>query len=101
MLEWIIGRVQGIAAAVETPVGMMPHYNDINWNGLENFTEAKFNELTSLDAEKWKNEVTGSAEFFAKYEGPMPAAFDKIQKEILGGFAKKTGPRAPFNQAQI
>ena len=52
VLAWIIGRVQGKAAAVETPVGMMPQYKDLNWTGLDSMTEAKFSELTSLDMEK-------------------------------------------------
>lgn len=89
ILEWIIARVNGTANAAETPVGFMPKYSDINWNGLE-MSEAKFNELTSLDASKWKNEVASSAEFFKKFEGPLPSGFEKIQKQIVSGFVGKS-----------
>ena len=89
ILEWIIARVNGTANAAETPVGFMPKYSDINWNGLE-MSEAKFNELTSLDAYKWENEVASSAEFFKKFEGPLPSGFEKIQKQIISGFVGKS-----------
>lgn len=98
VLEWIIGRVNGTANAVETPVGMMPKYSDINWNGLE-MSEVKFSELTSLDATKWKNEVISSSEFFAKFEGPLPAAFENIQKKIVAGFVGK--PESRFEDISV
>ncbi len=91
VLEWIVGRVQNKASGVDTAVGVMPAFSDLNWTGL-NMTEEKFSALTSLDANKWEAEVNSSAEFFAKFEGPVPAAFEKIQKKILGGFAKKSEP---------
>lgn len=100
VLEWMVGRIQGKAKAVETAVGFMPTYNDINWKGLE-MTEVKFADLTSLDTAKWENEIAGSSEFFAKFEGPMPKAFTEIQKDILTGLHKKSAAKAVMNEAQI
>jgi phosphoenolpyruvate carboxykinase (GTP) len=90
VLEWIMGRVQGTADGVETPVGTMPQYEDLNWSGLGPMTKEKFAEVTSLDFDKWKNEINSSAEFFSKFEGPMPEAFEGIQNSLLTGFMKKT-----------
>ena len=90
MLAWIIGRVQNKASGVDTAVGVMPTYKDINWTGLEGMTETKFSELTSLDSDKWQKEVKSSAEFFAKFEGPLPAGFEKIQNQIATGFVGKS-----------
>lgn len=100
VLEWMVGRIQGKAKGVETPVGLMPSYSDINWNGLD-MTEAKFAELTSLDSAKWENEIAGSSEFFSKFEGPMPKAFAEIQKDIMIGLQKKSAVKVPMNEAQI
>lgn len=102
VLEWMVGRINGTVSATETPVGFMPKYSDINWNGLE-MTEEKFNELTSLDENKWENEVVSSQEFFNKFDGPMPAAFAEIQKNILTGFAKKAAAnmKAPLKEVQL
>jgi phosphoenolpyruvate carboxykinase (GTP) len=97
ILEWIMGRVQGTSEGVETPIGVMPEYQDINWNGLENMTEEKFAELTSLDSEKWQNEIKSGAEFFAKFDGPMPEAFESIQNNLLQGFSI----RAPGSMAHM
>ena len=101
VLEWMVGRIQGKAKGVETAVGVMPTYADLNWKGLESMTEAKFNELTSLDSNKWENEIAGSSEFFTKFDGPMPKAFAEIQKDILMGLHKKNAVRAPMTETQI
>ncbi|HAV16767.1 MAG TPA: phosphoenolpyruvate carboxykinase, partial [Acinetobacter nosocomialis] len=31
VLEWIIDRCEGRANAVETPIGFVPTYEDLNW----------------------------------------------------------------------
>jgi phosphoenolpyruvate carboxykinase (GTP) len=89
ILEWIVARVKGTAGGVETPVGTMPRYEDINWNGLEDMNQEKFANLTSLDAQKWQQEVSSSAEFFSKFEGPMPDTFPEIQHDLLVSFSAK------------
>jgi phosphoenolpyruvate carboxykinase (GTP) len=102
VLEWMVGRIQGKAKGVETAVGVMPNYSDINWNGLESMTEAKFADLTSLDTAKWENEIAGSSEFFSKFEGPMPKAFPEIQKQILTGLHSKANVgKAPLQETQL
>ena len=100
VLEWIFGRIMGEAQAVETPVGLMPKYEDLNWEGLTHFTEENFQELTSLDANKWENELASSAEFFNKFDGSMPEAFTMIRNEILGNFLlhKNLNQRTSLNE---
>jgi phosphoenolpyruvate carboxykinase (GTP) len=39
ILEWIVARARGKAVAVESPIGWMPRYQDINWEGIDNFSE--------------------------------------------------------------
>jgi phosphoenolpyruvate carboxykinase (GTP) len=87
VLEWIMARVKGNADGVETAVGIMPRYEDINWKGLEDMNQEKFSNLTSLDAQKWQQEVRSSAEFFSKFEGPLPEAFTAIQHDLLVSFS--------------
>ena len=76
VLKWIVERVHGDSFAVESPLGWMPRYEDIEWKGMENFTRADFQKLMSVDREAWKKEVLGHEELFSKL-------YDKLPKEFL------------------
>lgn len=75
VLEWVIGRVRGRTGAVESPVGWMPTYDDINWKGL-NFSREQFEEIMHVDREMWKQEVLSHEELFGKM-------YDKLPKEYI------------------
>ena len=76
VLKWIVERVNGKAFAVESPLGWMPRYEDIDWSGMENFSREDFQKLMSVDREAWKKEVLGHEELFSKL-------YDKLPKEFL------------------
>jgi len=76
VLKWVIGRIKGQAAAVESPIGWMPRYQDLDWTGIEDFTEADFEKIMAVDREAWKKEVINHEELFA-------TAYDKLPKEFL------------------
>jgi phosphoenolpyruvate carboxykinase (GTP) len=61
VLKWIVDRVHGRALASETPIGWMPHYEDILWDGLE-FSNEDFAELQEFDRDAWRTEVLGHEE---------------------------------------
>lgn len=76
VLKWIVERVNGRAFAVESPLGWMPQYEDIDWTGMENFKRDDFQKLMSVDREAWKKEVLSHEELFSKL-------YDKLPKEFL------------------
>ncbi|MDI6400797.1 phosphoenolpyruvate carboxykinase (GTP) [Balneolaceae bacterium ANBcel3] len=76
VLKWVVERAQGTASAVEGPLGNMPRYEDIDWRGLEDFTEEQFNDLMAVDREIWKQEVLGHEDLFSKL-------YDRLPKEFL------------------
>ena len=75
VLRWIVERVQGKVGAVESPIGWMPRYEDLDWRGLEHFTREQFDKLMSIDREEWKAEVLQHDELFI-------GLYDRLPKEL-------------------
>jgi phosphoenolpyruvate carboxykinase (GTP) len=71
VLKWIVDRAHGRAVGQETPIGWMPHYEDMNWKGLD-FPREKFDELQAFDAKAWRSEVMGHEELFIDLHDHLP-----------------------------
>jgi len=71
VLKWIVDRAHGRALAKETPIGWMPHYEDIEWRGM-NFPKEKFEQLQAFDRAAWRNEVLGHEELFLQLHDRLP-----------------------------
>lgn len=80
VLEWILKRATGDANAVETPIGYMPTYDDLNWDGLD-FSQEQFNTVTSLDKEKWQAELASHDELFDKIGSRVPEALKQARQK--------------------
>jgi phosphoenolpyruvate carboxykinase (GTP) len=76
VLQWVVARCQGRGEGVETPLGIMPRYEDLDWTGLDKLSAAQFAELTRIDARSWKEELAFHDEFFAKLGKSLPAALE-------------------------
>ncbi len=82
VLKWIIDRVRGRASAIESPLGWMPRYEDIDLNGL-NLSKEQFNKLMEVDREAWKQEVLSHEELFEKLYDRLPKEFVLMRELIL------------------
>ncbi len=71
VLKWIIESCSGKALGKETPIGWTPHFDDINWKGLD-FPRAIFDELQTVDRNQWKQEVMGHEELFLLLHDHLP-----------------------------
>ncbi len=71
VLKWIVDRAHSRAGAKETPIGWMPRYEDVFWNGLE-FPRSKFEELQEFDRAAWRQEVMGHEELFIELHDHLP-----------------------------
>ncbi len=76
ILKWIVERSHGRAVSIESPIGWMPRYEDLDWRGLEDFTREQFNELMSVDRDAWQRELLSHEELFVKL-------YDRLPKELL------------------
>lgn len=84
VLKWIVQRVKGRAYAVESPLGWMPRYNDLDWRGLD-FTEDDFNKVMDIDTEVWKDELLGHEELFSKLYDKLPKEFLFMRELLVSG----------------
>ena len=75
ILKWVVDRARGRASAIESPLGWVPRYEDIDWNGLD-FSEQQFNKLMAVDRTAWQEEVTSHDQLFVRL-------YDRIPKEII------------------
>ncbi len=82
VLEWIVGRVRGRAAGIESPIGWMPRYEDLRWEGLT-FRKDVFLQLMSVDREQWKGELLSHRELFEKLYDRLPQEFMWMRELIL------------------
>lgn len=76
VLKWIIDRVKGRGAAVESPIGWMPRHRDMEWKGLEDYPKETFKHIMGVDREAWKQELLAHEELFE-------LLYDKLPKEFL------------------
>lgn len=83
ILHWIVQRVNGKVGAVESPLGYMPHYEDLILTGMNNFTREKFTELMTVDREAWKQELFLQDELFIKLADKMPKELTYIRELFL------------------
>ncbi len=99
ILKWIVERCNGNAAAVESPLGWMPRYEDLDWTGLESVSREQFYELMSVDRDVWKEEIVSHEELFVKMYDRLPKEFLHIRQLILSGLWRSPEHWEQFNPA--
>jgi phosphoenolpyruvate carboxykinase (GTP) len=82
VLKWIVEKIRGKSNATESPIGWMPHYEDIDWNGLK-FSKAEFDEIMTIDREEWKNELLSHVELFERMYDKLPKEFIFMRELLL------------------
>ncbi|HEV7472355.1 MAG: Phosphoenolpyruvate carboxykinase [Pseudonocardia sp.] len=86
VLKWIIERIEGKAAAVETPVGFVPTPDQMDLDGVD-ATEEDVAAALAVDVEEWKAEIPLIEEWFEKVGDNLPTSMrDELEnlKQRLG-----------------
>lgn len=85
VLMWILGRCDGTAEAVETPVGFEPRPCDIEREGLD-LSEETVASLLSVDKKLWQKEAEDITEFYKKFGDKLPkelsAELETLKKNL-------------------
>ncbi|MNT55235.1 Phosphoenolpyruvate carboxykinase [GTP] [compost metagenome] len=85
VLSWMIDRVEGRGQGAEHVFGTSPRYADLNWNGVD-FSEAQFQQVTSIDHAAWQQELALHDELFTQLQHNLPQDLvetkDKLAKRL-------------------
>ncbi len=71
VLKWIVERLEGTAAAIETPVGHVPTADALDVAGLD-LSPADLEAVLRVDADEWRAEIPQVAEWFASFGDKLP-----------------------------
>lgn len=82
VLKWIIDRIYGRASAVESPIGWVPRYEDIEWSGID-FSRDKFEQIMTIDRELWKQELLSHEHLFESFYNRLPKEFLFMRQLLL------------------
>jgi len=82
VLKWIVQRCQLGAHALETSIGWVPEYQDLDMKGLESMTPEKFDEVQKIDPSEWHRELVLQDELFMKLYSHLPKEL-VFQRELL------------------
>ncbi len=81
VLEWILKRCDNEVDADETAIGYVPKAEDINLEGLNDFSVETLKSILAVDNAKWAKEAAGVEEFYTKFGDKLPA---ELRAELEG-----------------
>jgi phosphoenolpyruvate carboxykinase (GTP) len=73
VLKWAIQRIEGTAAAVDTPIGRVPTPGALDVSGLD-MSPDDLTDALAVDIEQWRNEIPGIEEWFTKIGDKVPTS---------------------------
>jgi phosphoenolpyruvate carboxykinase (GTP) len=100
VLKWVVGRARGEAGGVETPLGIMPRYTDMDWRGLE-FTPEQFAAVMGLDRDLWLQEIGLHDALFAKLAERLPSEMLSIRDLYTASLKRMPEKSEPLKAAGI
>jgi phosphoenolpyruvate carboxykinase (GTP) len=86
VLSWMVGRIEGTAQGEDHAFGVSPHYEDIDWSGLD-FSREQFEQVISVDDAAWRDELALHAELFDTLRNGLPPALTQAKQALEGKLA--------------
>jgi phosphoenolpyruvate carboxykinase (GTP) len=87
VLKWISGRIDGTAAATDTPIGRVPTRDSLDIDGLD-LTDAQLELLLSVDPAAWREEADLVGPHYERFGEHTPKALwdelDKLKARLEG-----------------
>ncbi|MEI6229816.1 MAG: phosphoenolpyruvate carboxykinase (GTP) [Actinomycetes bacterium] len=87
VLAWIIDRLEGLAEAVETPIGRVPAAGALDVTGMD-ISDDVLADLFAVDSDSWLAEADLTAEYFQLFGDRLPAELvgqlDSLKARLQG-----------------
>ncbi|HZT52618.1 MAG TPA: phosphoenolpyruvate carboxykinase (GTP) [Stellaceae bacterium] len=94
VLQWIVDRIHGRAPeAVASPFGLMPRYQDLNWQGLA-FPKEKFAKIMAVDPAEARAEARDQEELFDRFGSRLPNELEEQRQQLLRRIEQPQGAPA-------
>ena len=81
VLKWIVERLEGTAAAEETPIGLTPTRDALDLTGLA-IDDARLDLLLDVDGDVWREEAALSRNYLEQFGARLPAALREEQRRV-------------------
>ena len=82
VLKWIVERARGKSMGIETPLGWMPRYDDMDWRGLD-FSQEQFDAVMNIDRDLWIKEISTHDDLFFKLYDRLPKEMTFIRELLV------------------
>jgi len=87
VLEWVVRRCHGQVHGVNTALGIIPRFEDLNWTGLEKFTRDQYEEIAGVNEVAWQKEIAAHDELLGKLSSRLPTALAQCRSQLHGKLA--------------
>lgn len=81
VLQWMLQRCAGDAAAVKTPIGYVPEPAALNLDGL-GLDRATVRELVSIDPHSWRAEIDAIEAYFDEFGSRVPPELRAVAARV-------------------
>jgi phosphoenolpyruvate carboxykinase (GTP) len=88
VLKWIVERVSGDAEATESPLGLVPRYEDLDWRGLD-YSRDDFEQVMKVSRDEWVREIASHDELFFKLYDRLPRELPSTRDLLLAALWRK------------
>ncbi len=80
VLKWVFDRCNSNGGAIEGPLGWLPNYEAIQWEGLD-FSREAFCSIMNIDTEMARLEANDQEELFTRFGDHLPRELE-IEREL-------------------
>jgi phosphoenolpyruvate carboxykinase (GTP) len=80
VLKWVVDRCDGRVSAIESPLGWLPSWDDLHWDGLE-FDKEKFFSIMNIDNEVARRETVEQEELLTRFGDHLPHEME-LEREL-------------------